>query len=90
MNCDNEPVPSTKPLAQGWHHTFGWLRRRDLDKQHAGYVYEMPDGMLAVSKERRHRHGMYLGSWKDEQTGEIYIACSHAPRVYNYTRRRDA
>lgn len=69
-------------LASGWHHTFGWLRRRELDVRNAGFAYETPDGTIVVSKERRHRHGMYLDAWRDAATGENYVACSVTPRVY--------
>jgi len=69
-------------ITSGWHHTFGWLRRPELDEANSGFVYEMPDGTLVVSKEMRHRRGMLLDVWRDAGTGELYTACSHVPRVY--------
>jgi len=70
------------PIQSGWHHTFGWLRRPELDADNAGFVYEMPDGTLVISKEGRHRNGMYLDEWLDRETGETYTTCSPVPRVY--------
>lgn len=69
-------------VTSGWHHTFGWLRRPETDGWYAGFAYEMPDGTFVVSKEGRHRHGMYLDVWEDAVTKELYTACSPVPRVY--------
>jgi len=69
-------------ISRGWHHTFGWLRRPELDTRENGYVYEMPCGAIVVSHEGRHEHGMYLDAWREAKTGDTYLTCSPVPRVY--------
>jgi hypothetical protein len=63
-------------VATGWHYSFGWLRRPELDANNAGFTYEMPDGTLVVSREVRHRYGMHLDARRDALTGELYTSCS--------------
>lgn len=74
-------------VARGWHHTFGVLRRPELDVNNAGFTYEMPDGTLIISREQRHRDGMYLDARRDAVTGEVYLSCSHVPRIFRKGRR---
>ena len=63
-------------VATGWHYSFGWLRRPELDAETKGFTYEMPDGMLVVSREVQHRYGMHLDARRDALTGELYTSCS--------------
>jgi hypothetical protein len=74
-------------VSRGWHHTFGVLRRPELDANNAGFTYEMPDGTLIISREQRHRDGMYLDARRDAVTGEVYLSCSHVPRIFRKGRR---
>jgi hypothetical protein len=63
-------------VATGWHYSFGWLRRPELDVENTGFIYELPDGTLVVSREVRHRHGMHLDVRRDVLTGNLYTSCS--------------
>ena len=74
-------------ITHGWHHTFGWLRRSELDKQFNGYVYEDGDGDLIISRSPRHAVAAYLDCWQDAITGERYLCFSKLPRV---RRRKNA
>lgn len=71
-------------IAHGWHHTFGWLRRTELDTAFDGFVYEDGDGDLIISQDPRHALEAYLDCWEDAATGEKYLTFSKLPR----TRRR--
>lgn len=74
---------SDDPLrASGWHHTFGWLRRPDLDVANGGYCYETPEGEIVVSSMRVHRQAMYLNCYHDRDRNELYVTPSVAPRLY--------
>jgi hypothetical protein len=77
-------VKEDKVIAHGWHHTFGWLRRKELDNAYEGFVYEDGDGDLIISKDLRHIVEAYLDCWEDANTGEKYLCFSKLPR----TRRR--
>lgn len=69
-------------VARGWHHTFGWLRRPELDVEASGFCYEKPEGEIIVSKLQHHRYGMYMHCYEDRETKELYITPSSAPRLY--------
>jgi hypothetical protein len=56
----------------GFHHTFGWLRRSELDNRD-GYCYEAPDGDLIYSAMFHHDKGMVLYELIDAETGEHYL-----------------
>ena len=56
----------------GFHHTFGWLRRPELDNRD-GYCYEAPDGDLIYSAMFHHDKGMVLYEMIDAETGEHYL-----------------
>ena len=56
----------------GFHHTFGWLRRPELDNRD-GYCYEAPDGDLIYSAMFHHDKGMVLYELIDAETGEHYL-----------------
>ena len=68
-----------KIVKHGWHWSFGWLRRPELDQQ-GYYCYEMPDGDLMLSPRPAHAMGVYLDCRKDEQTGELYTCISVIPK----------
>lgn len=70
-----------KVIAHGWHYTFGWLRRPELDKALDGFVYEDGDGDLIISKNGRHALAAYLDCWQDAITGEKYLCFSKLPRI---------
>ena len=71
-----------KLLSSGWHHTFGWLRRPELDEHNGGFCYEEPDGDIVISSDPRHRYGIYLDCRWDADEKEAYTAISATPRVY--------
>ena len=65
----------------GWHYTFGWVRRSDLDDELCGFCYEDPEGLIIVSPELHHRHGIYLDCREDQQTKELYLCVSKIPKI---------
>ena len=65
-------------VSTGWHWQYGWLRRPDLDDAN-GYCYEEPDGDLVYTQSLRHRKALRLACWREEDTGETYLAMCHAP-----------
>jgi hypothetical protein len=67
-------------VAHGWHWSFGWLRRPELDTKDA-YCYEEPDGNLVYSSRAEHSRSMYLDGRVDAVTGETYVADSVFPRL---------
>lgn len=73
-------------LKHGWHWSFGWLRRPELDKD-GMYCYEEPDGDLVFSKRHEHKDQMYLDCRKDEFDGEVYTCLARIPRRTAYKRR---
>lgn len=68
-----------KIVKHGWHWSFGWLRRPDLDQQ-GMYCYEEPDGDLVLSSHPAHQMGIYLDCRVDERTGEKYTCISNIPK----------
>ncbi len=69
-------------ICSGWHHTFGWLRRPELDEAASGYCYETPDGDIVISRRMRHRKAIYLDCREDIETGERYTAISKKSILY--------
>jgi len=65
----------------GWHYTFGWMRRSDLDDQLCGFCYEDPEGVIIVSPELHHKNGIYLDCCEDVETGELYLCVSKIPKI---------
>jgi hypothetical protein len=61
-----------EPISNGWHWTYGWLRRREEDQPY-GYCYEDGDGDLIFTNNPRHRDRVYLECRQDLATGEKYI-----------------
>lgn len=67
-----------KLINSGWHYTYGWLRRPEMDCEH-GYCYEEPDGDLVFSSDPRHKSDAFLNCWQDKKTGECYLTFSKVP-----------
>jgi len=65
-------------IGSGWHHTYGWLRRPEMDCEY-GYCYEEPDGDLVFTDDARHVRYAFLNCWRDKSTGECYLAFSKVP-----------
>ena len=65
-------------INSGWHHTYGWLRRSEMD-ENGTYCYEEPDGDLVYSMDPRHKIRAHLNHWRDKKTGEHYLAFSKIP-----------
>lgn len=75
-------------MGHGWHDTYGWLRRSELDESYDGFMYETPDGHLVRSVDVRHKIGMYLDKYLVEDTGENILQISLIPRVFSYRRNQ--
>jgi len=73
-------------LKHGWHWTFGWLRRPEMD-QDGMYCYEEPNGDLIFSKRAEHRVQLYLDCRYDEEVQEPYTCLARLPRRTSYKRR---
>jgi hypothetical protein len=69
-----------KILCSGWHDTFGWLRRPELDDD-LNFTYETPDGTIVVSCEALHQKRMHLSAFEDAKTKEKYVSASQFPYV---------
>jgi hypothetical protein len=77
----NTQSPTDKVIASGWHHTFGWLRRPELDDAEQGlWAYESPDGDEVYSPNPRHKRVAYLDCWETE-AGEKYLSFSPDPKT---------
>jgi len=78
----NSQNPTDRILSSGWHHTFGWLRRVDLDDEDQGiWAYETPDGDEVYSPHPRHKKAAFLDCWETE-AGEKYLSFSAVPKVH--------
>jgi hypothetical protein len=75
-------------MGHGWHHSYGWQRRAELDEAYDGFMYETPDGHLMRSVDPRHKEGMFLDKYIVEDTGETIYQISKVPRVYSRRRNR--
>lgn len=64
-----------KVLASGWHDSFGWLRRPELDIG-GRHAYEAPDGEIIDSHDKAHKKRMHLTAYEDAATGERYVSPS--------------
>ena len=73
-----DKIEDHKYICSGWHWSFGWLRRPELD-EHYGYCYEDGDGDLIYSPKKRHSKSVYLDCFEDT-TGERYLTFSKIPR----------
>jgi hypothetical protein len=61
-----------KVVSTGLHHTYGWLRRPEKDRQF-GFAYEHPNGRLIYSANPRHQKAARLWHLEDVNTGEEYL-----------------
>ena len=59
-------------VSDGWHWTYGVLRRVDQDQPY-GYCYEMPDGDLIFTPRIHHHKQAYFTCLEDAKTGEKYL-----------------
>tara|TARA_R110000868_G_scaffold281508_1_gene541829 strand:- start:462 stop:863 length:402 start_codon:yes stop_codon:yes gene_type:complete len=84
----DEHFPKEIPMGSGWHDSYGWQRRKDLDEAYDGFMYETPDGHLVRSVDLRHKEGMYLDKYVVEDTGEAIFQISAIPRVYSRKRNK--
>ena len=78
---DAEEEVGDRLRCSGWHYTFGWMRRSDLDDQLCGFCYEDPEGVIIVSPELHHKNGIYLDCCEDVETGELYLCVSKIPKI---------
>ena len=67
-------------VKSGWHWTFGWLRRPELDDL-IGFCYEDGDGDLYFTDNPHHKWGVYLDCWEDSASHEKYLCFSKIPRI---------
>jgi hypothetical protein len=77
-----------KVLASGWHNTFGWLRRPELDVDGV-YAYENPDGTIIDSTDRAHAARMHLTAYEDQNTGEKYVSVSRCGEIATRSKNRN-
>jgi hypothetical protein len=68
-----------KHICSGWHYTFGWLRRPELDND-GYYCYEDGEGDQYYTDAPHHENGVYLDCWEDAISGERYLAFSPVPK----------
>jgi len=66
-----------KLISTGWHFSYGWMRRSDMDGGN-GYCYEEPNGKLVYSTSRRHKTMMRLERYEDKNTGYRYTVFADA------------
>lgn len=62
-------------IRHGWHWSFGWLRRSELDERRM-FCFESPDGKLVLARNK----SVYLDCRKDAKTGELYVCAAPIPR----------
>ena len=72
-------------VSRGWHWSYGWLRRPDMDDEN-GYCYEEPDGDLIFTARKDHRTVCFLECREDERSGEKYLCFSKATTRQNLNR----
>jgi hypothetical protein len=61
-----------RTINTGWHHTYGWLRRSELDTG-GWFCYEDCDGDLYYTDNPAHKIRLRLECRMDEVTGEKYL-----------------
>ena len=67
-----------KWIKSGWHWSFGWLRRQELDDEN-GYCFEDGDGDLIFTQRRDHHLVCYLDCWEDSVSHERYLTMNPEP-----------
>jgi hypothetical protein len=71
-------VDKDKYIKSGWHWSFAWLRRPELDEDF-GYCYEDGDGDLIYSERADHQLVCYLDCYQDHNSGEKYLTMNPNP-----------
>ena len=66
---------SDRILYTGWHWSFGWLRRPELDYDET-FAYEKGNGNLIFSDYGPHEHAAYLACMQNEKTKKKYLIFS--------------
>jgi hypothetical protein len=79
---------SDQLLKSGFHWSFGWLRRTELDDEN-GYCYEECDGDLLYTSRPDHKTMCHLDCFRDSKTGETYLVFSQGPVKDFVDRRRE-
>ena len=67
-----------KWIKSGWHWSFGWLRRQELDDDN-GYCFEDGDGDLIFTQRKDHHLVCYLDCWEDSVSHERYLTMNPEP-----------
>jgi hypothetical protein len=67
-----------KWIKSGWHWSFGWLRRQELDDEN-GYCFEDGDGDLIFTQRKDHHLVCYLDCWEDSVSHERYLTMNPEP-----------
>ena len=67
-----------KYIKSGWHWSFGWLRRPELDEPF-GYCYEDGDGDRIFTPRLDHKLVCYLDCFEDYASGEKYVTFNSTP-----------
>jgi len=65
-------------IKSGWHWSFGWLRRPELDDEN-GYCFEDGEGDLIFSPRKDHHLVCYLNCYEDAKTKEKYLTMNREP-----------
>lgn len=60
-------------MKHGWHWSFGWLRRPELDMP-GMFAYEAPDGDICYSDRPEHSQEVYL-----EESAEGFLSLARFP-----------
>lgn len=79
---------SDQLLKSGFHWSFGWLRRTEMDDEN-GYCYEENDGDLLYTSRPDHKTMCHLDCYRDSLTGEKYLVFSQGP-VKDFVDKRRA
>lgn len=68
----NNDQKADKRISVGWHWTYGYLRRPELDEP-VGYAYEDPEGDIVYIAEIAALKRVMLECRQDANTGERYV-----------------
>jgi len=63
-------------LRSASYHTFGWLRRPEMDNELTGYCYVHPDGTQIFTCDPHHRFTLTLDVWVDDEAQELFCTIS--------------
>ena len=66
-------------ISTGWHHTYGWLRRKELDVRD-WWCYEDGDGDLYYTDYPQFKERLMLDCRLDSETGEKYLCFNKSAR----------